>query len=159
MSGIGSRTSNPKDLFWIAIYQLKSDLSILQQDNVFIVYGDDPDNNFDSLIKTKAKLVKIPLKNNQINLSSFVFHLEEYGINNLLVEAGPKLTASIIEAGYYDDLVIYVAPILLGSDANNLVKLTQIKNIKQKIQFSFVDIRQIGPDLRVTLKAKKNDLD
>jgi hypothetical protein len=76
----------------------------------------------------------------------------------LLVEAGPKLTASIIEAGYYDDLVIYIAPILLGSDANNLVKLTQIKNIKQKIQFSFEDIRQIGPDLRVTLKAKKMTL-
>ena len=76
----------------------------------------------------------------------------------MLVEAGPKLTASVIEAGYYDDLVIYIAPILLGSDANNLVKLTQIKNIRQKIQFSFEDIRQIGPDLRLTLRAKKNDL-
>ena len=77
----------------------------------------------------------------------------------MLVDAGPKLTASIIEAGYYDDLVIYIAPILLGSDANNLVKLTQIKNMKQKLEFSFEDIRQIGPDLRVTLRAKKNDFD
>lgn len=148
----------PKRFILDSHLSMKSDLSILQQDNVFIVYGDDPDNNFDSLIKTKAKLVKIPLRNNQINLSFFVSHLEEYGINNLLVEAGPKLTASVIEAGHYDDLIIYIAPILLGSDANNLVKLTQIKNIRQKIQFSFEDIRQIGPDLRVTLRAKKNDL-
>jgi diaminohydroxyphosphoribosylaminopyrimidine deaminase/5-amino-6-(5-phosphoribosylamino)uracil reductase len=65
----------------------------------------------------------------------------------------------MIEVGYYDDLIIYIAPTLLGSDANNLVKLTQIKNIKQKIKFLFKDIRLIGPDLRVTLKAEKNDLD
>ena len=110
----------PKRFILDSHLSIRSDLSILQQDNVFIVYGDDPDNNFNSLIKTKAKLVKIPLRNNQINLSFFVSHLEEYGVNNLLVEAGPKLTASVIEAGYYDDLIIYIAPILLGSEANNL---------------------------------------
>ena len=52
----------PKRFILDSHLSIKSDLSILQQDNVFIVYGDDPDNNFDSLIKTKAKLVKIPLK-------------------------------------------------------------------------------------------------
>ena len=102
---------------------------------------------------------KIPLKNNQIDLPFFISHLEEYGVNNLLVEAGPNLTGSMIEAGYFDDVIIYIAPTLLGSDANNLVKLTQIKNIKQKIKFSFEDVRLIGPDLRVTLKAVKNDMD
>tara|TARA_B110000008_G_scaffold30744_1_gene27553 strand:+ start:3922 stop:5028 length:1107 start_codon:yes stop_codon:yes gene_type:complete len=152
-------TIQPKRFILDSHLSIKPDLSILQQENIFLVYGDDPNNNFDNLIKTKAKLVKIPLNNNQIDLSSFISHLEEYGVNNLLVEAGPKLSGAMIEVGYYDDLIIYIAPTLLGSDANNLVKLTQIKNIKQKIKFLFKDIRLIGPDLRVTLKAKKNDLD
>ena len=158
---VRKRNSNlqPKRFILDSHLSIKPDLSILQQENIFLVYGDDLNNNFDNLIKTKAKLVKIPLKNNQIDLPFFISHLEEYGVNNLLVEAGPNLTGSMIEAGYYDDLIIYIAPTLLGSDANNLVKLTQIKNIKQKIKFSFEDVRLIGPDLRVTLKAVKNDMD
>ena len=158
---VRKRNSNlqPKRFILDSHLSIKPDLPILQQENIFLVYGDDPNNNFDNLIKTKAKLVKIPLKNNQIDLPFFISHLEEYGVNNLLVEAGPNLTGSMIEAGYYDDLIIYIAPTLLGSDANNLVKLTQIKNIKQKIKFSFEDVRLIGPDLRVTLKAVKNDMD
>tara|TARA_B100000767_G_scaffold77969_1_gene74637 strand:- start:372 stop:1478 length:1107 start_codon:yes stop_codon:yes gene_type:complete len=149
----------PKRFILDSHLSIKPDLSILQQENVFLVYGDDPKNNIDKLTKTKAKLVKISLKNNQIDLMSFISQLEEYGVNNLLVEAGPTLTGSMIDAGYYDDLIMYIAPILLGSDANNLVKLSQIRSIKQKIKFSFEDIRQIGPDLRVLLKAAKNDLD
>ena len=158
---VRKRNSNlqPKRFILDSHLSIKPDLPILQQENIFLVYGDDPNNNFDNLIKTKVKLVKIPLKNNQIDLPFFISHLEEYGVNNLLVEAGPNLTGSIIEAGYYDDLIIYIAPTLLGSDANNLVKLTQIKNIKQKIKFSFEDVRLIGPDLRVTLKGVKNDMD
>ena len=158
---VRKRDSNlqPKRFILDSHLSIKPDLPILQQENIFLVYGDDLNNNFDNLIKTKAKLVKIPLKNNQIDLPLFISHLEEYGVNNLLVEAGPNLTGSMIEAGYYDDLIIYIAPTLLGSDANNLVKLTQIKNIKQKIKFSFEDVRLIGPDLRVTLKAVKNDMD
>jgi len=158
---VRKRKSNtqPKRFILDSHLSIKPDLSILQQENIFLVYGDDPNKNFDNLIKTKAKLVKIPLKNKRIDLSFFISHLEEYGINNLLVEAGPKLTGSMIEAGYYDDLIIYIAPILLGSDANNLVKFTQIKDINQKMKFSFEDIRQVGSDLRVLLRAKKNDLD
>ena len=158
---VRKRNSNlqPKRFILDSHLSIKPDLAILQQENIFLVYGDDLNNNFDNLIKTKAKLVKIPLKNKQIDLPSFISHLEEYGVNNLLVEAGPNLTGSMIEAGYYDDLIIYIAPTLLGSDANNLVKLTQIKNIKQKIKFSFEDVRLIGPDLRVTLKGVKNDMD
>ena len=158
---VRKRDSNlqPKRFILDSHLSIKPDLPILQQENIFLVYGDDLNNNFDNLIKTKAKLVKIPLKNKQIDLPSFISHLEEYGVNNLLVEAGPNLTGSMIEAGYFDDVIIYIAPTLLGSDANNLVKLTQIKNIKQKIKFSFEDVRLIGPDLRVTLKAVKNDMD
>lgn len=158
---VRKRNSNlqPKRFILDSHLSIKPDLSILQQENIFLVYGDDLNNNFDNLIKTKAKLVKIPLKNKLIDLPSFISHLEEYGVNNLLVEAGPNLTGSMIEAGYFDDVIIYIAPTLLGSDANNLVKLTQIKNIKQKIKFSFEDVRLIGPDLRVTFKAVKNDMD
>ena len=149
----------PKRFILDSHLSIKPDLSILNQENIFLVYGDDPNNNFDNLIKTKAKLVQMPLKNKQIDLSSFISHLEEYGINNLLVEAGPNLIGSMIEAGYYDDLIFYIAPALLGSDANNLVKLSQIKDINQKMKFSFEDIRLVGSDLRVLLRAKKNDLD
>ncbi|MBT7482801.1 MAG: bifunctional diaminohydroxyphosphoribosylaminopyrimidine deaminase/5-amino-6-(5-phosphoribosylamino)uracil reductase RibD [Nitrosomonadales bacterium] len=151
--------TQPKRFILDSHLSIKNDLKILQQENVFLVYGSDPDNNSDKLRNTKARLLQIPLKNNRVDLSLLISHLSECGINNLLVEAGPTLSGAMIEAGHYNDLIIYVAPVLLGSDANNLIKISQLKNMKQKISFSFKDIRMVGPDIRATLKSKKNGLD
>jgi diaminohydroxyphosphoribosylaminopyrimidine deaminase/5-amino-6-(5-phosphoribosylamino)uracil reductase len=70
-----------------------------------------------------------------------------------LVEAGPTLSGAMIESGFFNDLIIYIAPVLLGSEANNLIKLTQIKTMKQRINFSYKDIRSIGSDIRITLES------
>ena len=59
----------------------------------------------------------------------------------------------MIESGFFNDLIIYIAPVLLGSEANNLIKLTKIKTMKQRINFSYKDIRSIGSDIRITLES------
>ncbi len=38
----------------------------------------------------------------------------KFGINNLLVEAGPTLSGAMIESGFFNDLIIYIAPVLIG---------------------------------------------
>jgi len=71
----------------------------------------------------------------------------------LLVEAGPTLSGAMIESGFFNELIIYIAPSLLGSEANNLIKLTKIKTMKQKINFIYKDIRSIGSDIKITLES------
>ena len=133
---------------------IKPKLDILQQENVFLVYGDDPNKNLGNLKDKKVNLLKMPLKNNRIDLYHLISQLNEYGINNLLVEAGPTLSGEMIESGLYNNLVIYISPSFLGSETNNLIKTTKIKEMKQKINFLYKDIRRIGPDIRITLEPE-----
>lgn len=143
----------PKRFILDSHLSIKSNLEILQQENVFIVYGDDPNNNLSKLKNIKAKLIQMPQKNNRIDLSYVISYFNKFGINNLLVEAGPTLSGAMIESGFFNDLIIYIAPVLLGSEANNLIKLTKIKTMKQRINFSYKDIRSIGSDIRITLES------
>jgi len=95
----------------------------------------------------------MPQKNNRIDISYVISYFNKFGINNLLVEARPTISGTKIETGYFNDLIIYIAPVLLSSEANNLIKLKQIKTMKQRINFSYKDIKSNGSDIRITLES------
>lgn len=73
--------------------------------------------------------------------------LASLGCNEVLVEAGSKLAGSFVEAGLWDELVIYMAPKLLGSSARPLLDLPIDKMLNAK-SISLLDIRQFGNDIR-----------
>ncbi len=148
----------PKRFILDSHLSINPELDILQQENVFLVYGDDPNKNLGNLKDKKVILLKMPLKNNRIDLSYLISQLNEYGINNLLVEAGPTLSGEMIETGLFNNLIIYISPSFLGSEANNLIKSNKINEMKQKINLHYKDIRRIGPDIKITLEPKY-DLD
>lgn len=87
-----------------------------------------------------------------LDLHAVVRELAARGINECHVEAGPILSAAFLKAGLADELVIYVAPHLMGSDARSLFNLPGIQEMSDRIPLTFCDVRQIGPDLRLTLK-------
>ena len=149
-----SDDKQPKRFILDSHVSIKPELDILQQENVFLVYGDDPNKNLGNLKDKKVSLLKMPLKNNRIDLSHLISQLNEYGINNLLVEAGPTLSGEMIESGLFNNLVIYLSPSFLGSGSNNLIKSTKIKEMKQRINFLYKDIRRIGPDIKITLEPE-----
>ena len=69
------------------------------------------------------------------------------GCNEVLVEAGSKLAGSFVEAGLWDELLVYMAPKLLGSSARPLLELPIDKMLNAK-SISLLDIRQFGDDIR-----------
>jgi diaminohydroxyphosphoribosylaminopyrimidine deaminase/5-amino-6-(5-phosphoribosylamino)uracil reductase len=71
--------------------------------------------------------------------------------NEVWVEAGAQLSGALINAKLVDELVIYVAPSLLGHDARPLVELPLLESLADRLQFTFTDVTRIGPDLRLTL--------
>lgn len=73
--------------------------------------------------------------------------LASLGCNEVLVEAGSQLAGSFVEAGLWDELVIYMAPKLLGSSARPLLDLPIDKMLNAK-SISLLDIRQFGNDIR-----------
>ena len=66
------------------------------------------------------------------------------------VEAGPTLNGALLQAGLVDELVIYVAPHLMGDAARGLVSLPGIGQMDQRIGLDIKDIRAVGDDWRIT---------
>lgn len=75
--------------------------------------------------------------------------------NEVLVEAGAQLAGAFVEAGLVDELIVYMAPTLLGSDARPLLQLPLEKMAQQK-RLIMTDLRQLGDDLRFTYRFDKN---
>ncbi len=89
-----------------------------------------------------------------ISLPKTLAVLAAQQVNHVLVECGPTLAGSFLAAGLVDELVLYIAPSLLGSDARGLAALPGLDRLDQRVQLQFSDVRQVGDDLRVTATLK-----
>ena len=85
----------------------------------------------------------------KVDLEAALLMLGERGINTVLVEAGSGLNGAMQAAGLIDELVIYTAPVLLGSDANSMMQLP-IKKMSDKVSLKISDCRQVGADMKIT---------
>jgi diaminohydroxyphosphoribosylaminopyrimidine deaminase/5-amino-6-(5-phosphoribosylamino)uracil reductase len=76
--------------------------------------------------------------------------------NEVLIEAGASVSGAMIKAGVVDELVVYMAPTLMGSSARPLLDLPMSSMAEQQ-RLEMVDLRQIGDDLRLTYRVRGND--
>ena len=85
-----------------------------------------------------------------VELGSALAALAQLEVNEALVESGPRLAGALLQAQLADELVLYVAPSLLGDEARALVRLPGLRTLLQRISLRFTDTRMVGPDLRIT---------
>ncbi|KAI3606788.1 Diaminohydroxyphosphoribosylaminopyrimidine deaminase [Cupriavidus necator H850] len=101
-----------------------------------------------------AEVVVLPNPHGKVELRRMLEELGRRGINELHVEAGFKLNGSLVREHCADELLIYLAPKLLG-DAQGMFNLPPLARLQDAAQFRWHEIRQIGDDLR--LIARRND--
>ena len=83
----------------------------------------------------------------------WVFHqssISSESINEVWVEAGARFNGALLEAGLIDEIIIYVAPCVLGDDSRGMFSIEPFKMLEEKIQFKYEDIRNFGQDIRIT---------
>tara|TARA_B100001142_G_scaffold326155_1_gene381095 strand:+ start:943 stop:2028 length:1086 start_codon:yes stop_codon:yes gene_type:complete len=118
--------------------------------HTLIYTENDNDTRIHELENVGAEVVF--LKNTESWLKEVFNHMaKEFEINELMVEAGSTFSGALIEQGLVDELVVYIAPILLGHSANPLVKLKELKKIGEAKQLKIMDVRQVGKDFRFIL--------
>ena len=86
----------------------------------------------------------------RVDLVSLLRDLARREINEVLVEAGPTLAGAFLEAGLVDELVLYLAPHLMGDAARGLFRLPGLERLGDRIALTIRDLRLVGPDLRIT---------
>ncbi|URJ24656.1 bifunctional diaminohydroxyphosphoribosylaminopyrimidine deaminase/5-amino-6-(5-phosphoribosylamino)uracil reductase RibD [Candidatus Blochmanniella camponoti] len=90
----------------------------------------------------------------RINLTELMQHLGYREINNIWVEAGATFSGVLLDIGLVDELILYQAIKFLGSDARPLCLLPNIKCLNDIKSFKLLDIKNVGPDLRLRLIPK-----
>ena len=93
----------------------------------------------------------------RVDLHILLCYLAEREINEVLIEAGPTLAGAALQAGLVDELLIYQAPHLMGDGARGLFHLPGLDRMDQRIALRIDDVRQIGVDLRLTLRPVRDD--
>jgi diaminohydroxyphosphoribosylaminopyrimidine deaminase/5-amino-6-(5-phosphoribosylamino)uracil reductase len=100
------------------------------------------------------KVERIPRSEGGLDLDAVIQNLTAREVNELLVECGPTLAGAFVAKQLVDELVLYVAPKLLGCDA---LPLLRVKAGNQGLPpFDFRDTQRFGEDMRLILKLKKH---
>jgi len=96
-----------------------------------------------------ARVIIAPDQNNRVDLGDMMRTLADLEINEVLVEAGSALNGSLISAGLVDELVVYLAPCLIGEAAQGMLKLPELTSLSEKRMLKIHDFRMVGTDLRL----------
>jgi len=129
------------------------DAKILQA-GVLIYCALDDRQKISRLQDAGAMVVVLPDGNGRVDLPAMLRDLARRGCNEVLVETGAVLNGALLSAGLVDELLLYIAPQLLGDAARGIAALGELTRLEQRVNLQWKDVRQVGDDLRITVKVQ-----
>lgn len=130
--------------------QLKTSLAakILQHpEQCLIVYAQASTDKIAAFKKANIETVCLPGADGKVDLTQLIKELGKRQCNEVMIESGAKLLGAFLKAQLVDELVLYMAPTLLGSAARPLAALPLV-TMNEQIRFDVKDIRSVGNDIR-----------
>ena len=132
--------------------RLPPDAGLLQQPGRTIVMAAasaDPTSR-EALTQAGAEVVLLQGDDADTRLREALVVLAcEHSVNEVMVEAGPALNGSLLRLGLMDELVVYMAPVLLGQEAKPMLNLSQLTDMAQRPVLALSESRRVGDDLRL----------
>ena len=111
-------------------------------------------SSLDPLIEAGAEILVLPSDEHGIDLRALMHFLGGRECNEVLAECGPTLAGALFRAGLIDELIVYLAPVLLGDTARPLMQLGPLTDMTERWQLEIRDIRAVGTDWRITATRK-----
>jgi len=115
---------------------------------VLLYTADDRAGPAAALRDRGAELVALPDAKGKVDLAAMLADLARRGVNELHVEAGHKLNASLLRAGLVDELLIYLAPKLLGI-GREMAAFGPLQSLAEALPLAFTQVDRVGDDLRI----------
>ncbi|MCB1774018.1 MAG: bifunctional diaminohydroxyphosphoribosylaminopyrimidine deaminase/5-amino-6-(5-phosphoribosylamino)uracil reductase RibD, partial [Gammaproteobacteria bacterium] len=120
--------------------------------DTLVVCGESASRSVESeLRELGADVLRLPQLGGRLELDQLLRQLAERQVNEVLIESGPTLAGSALAAGIIDELVVYMAPHLMGDAARGLVRMPGVDRMADRFELRFKDSRMVGADLRLLL--------
>lgn len=116
-----------------------------------VVYCID-DNKQQALTDAGAEIIKVGGEAGQVNAQAVLEDLARRQINDVLVEAGPVLAGHLLANNLVDELVIYQAPHIMGSETMGMFETPAWTALSHRRLLEIIDTRPVGPDTRITAR-------
>jgi len=128
--------------------RMSPEAKMLGEGKTLIVTGCHEHEKTDRLWQAGARMLILPLRDGRIDLKQMLDELGKQEINEVMVEAGRTLSGAMLQAGLVDELVIYMAPLLLGDKARGMFDLPELTEMAGR-KLSIKDVTMVGRDLRI----------
>ncbi len=109
----------------------------------------------EGLQKANAEVMSFPAMDGRVDVDAVLRELASRGVNEVLVEAGPRLAGHLLERDLVDELVIYQAPHIMGSQTQGLVDTPSWSRLADRRSLTITDVRRIGGDTRITATPRQ----
>lgn len=106
----------------------------------------------------QAESVKTPCIAGKLDLNAVLTDLAQRQLHTVLVECGPTLAGALLQSGHVDELVIYLAPKLMGNAARGLFHLPGLDKLAEAPDLQICDVRAIGGDWRIIARPSASPL-
>lgn len=133
--------------------QLPLSAKLLARGKVLVAAAVDDRIAITALQDKGAEVVLLPNAQGKVELTELMRELARRELNEVQVEAGYKLNGSLLGAGLVDELLLYLAPSILGDSACAMFNLPELTDLGQKRLVQFADVQTIGSDLRILARV------
>jgi diaminohydroxyphosphoribosylaminopyrimidine deaminase / 5-amino-6-(5-phosphoribosylamino)uracil reductase len=133
--------------------QLPLSAKLLESGKVLVAAAVDDKAGIAALRAQGAEVVVLPNARGKVELTELMRELARRAINEVHVEAGFKLNGSLLGEGLVDELLIYLAPSILGDGARAMFSLPELADLAHKRLVEFADVRTIGSDIRILARV------
>jgi diaminohydroxyphosphoribosylaminopyrimidine deaminase/5-amino-6-(5-phosphoribosylamino)uracil reductase len=127
---------------------------ILSGGPVLIAAAVDDENKANSLRAAGAEVLLLPNASGKVELKDLLEELARRGVNEAHAEAGFKLNGSLLRAGLVDELLLYLAPCLIGHAAAGIFNLPALAALGDRQRLEIRDLRQVGEDIRLIARCR-----
>lgn len=134
--------------------ELPPSAAILEGGNVLVFAAVEADEKARRLQQAGAEVIVLPDQSGKVDLLAMLGELARREMNEILVESGNRLNGALLRAGLVDELVVYLAPHLLGDSARGMFDLRELTALEERIELRVLDLRRVGNDLRIVARVK-----
>ncbi len=135
-------------------WRTPADSRILENPGIVVIAGNEEVAAPEGLASSGATCLPLPSHDGVISLSALMTKLADMGLNEVQVEAGSGLCGALLNARLVDEILVYQAPVLLGSGGPGPFAFGPLESMAERTHLEVLETIQFGGDIRIRLKPE-----